>query len=206
MATVQEFHAVIIKEPEHGGAYVEIPFDVKEVFGRSMIPVHATFDGEPYNGRLVKMGTPCHILGIRKDIQKKIGKGPGDSVRVTLEERAQESTAVVTVDGYIAGYDGEAHERLVALRDLVRACAPDATERICMGMPTFELEGKWLVHFAAFTKHIGFYPQPDGVEAFKDKLAEYKTSKGAIQFPLSKPLPMDLIREITLYRVKEHNK
>ena len=81
------FEAVIRKVPDLDGAYIEIPFDVKEEFGESRIPVHATFDGEPYDGSVVKMGTPCHIIGIRKDIRAKIGKQPGDTVKVTLEER-----------------------------------------------------------------------------------------------------------------------
>jgi len=81
-----EFDAVIKKVPDIDGAYVEIPFDVKEVFGKGRVPVNATFDGEPYSGSIVRMGTPCHILGIRKDIRARIGKQPGDTVRVTLEE------------------------------------------------------------------------------------------------------------------------
>ncbi|MDR2039171.1 MAG: DUF1905 domain-containing protein [Bacteroidales bacterium] len=82
-----EFDAVIRKVPDIDGAYVEIPFDVKEVFGKGRVPVHATFDGVPYTGSIVKMGTPCHIIGIRKDIRAQIGKQPGDTVRVTIEER-----------------------------------------------------------------------------------------------------------------------
>ena len=81
------FEAVIQKVEGIDGAYVEIPFDVKAVFGRGRVPVHATFDGEPYDGSLVRMGTPCHILGLRKEIRKKIGKQPGDTVKVTLRER-----------------------------------------------------------------------------------------------------------------------
>lgn len=84
------FEGVIKKVPDIDGAYVEIPFDVKETFGKGRVPVHATFDGEPYDGSLVKMGTPCHILGIRKEIRAKIGKQPGDTVKVTLEERSIE--------------------------------------------------------------------------------------------------------------------
>ena len=82
-----EFDAIIIKEHDHGGAYIEVPFDVKVEFGKGRMPVHATFDGVPYDGQLVKMGTDCHILGVRKDIRAKIGKQPGDMVRVTLRER-----------------------------------------------------------------------------------------------------------------------
>ena len=82
-----EFDAVIQKVPDIDGAYVEIPFKVKETFGKGRVPVHATFDGEPYDGQLVRMGTPCHIIGIRKDIRAKIKKQPGDTIHVTLLER-----------------------------------------------------------------------------------------------------------------------
>ena len=82
------FDAELKKVPDIEGAYIEIPFDVKEVFGKGRVPVHATFDGEPYDGSLVRMGTPCHILGVRKEIRQKIGKQPGDMVHVTMKERA----------------------------------------------------------------------------------------------------------------------
>ena len=82
-----EFDAVIQKVPDIDGAYVEIPFDVKAEFGKGRVPVKASFDGEPYEGSLVKMKTPCHILGLRKEIRAKIGKQPGDTVHVVLEER-----------------------------------------------------------------------------------------------------------------------
>ena len=81
------FDAQIKKVPDMDGAYVEIPFDVKQAFGKGRVPVHATFDGEPYEGQLVRMGTPCHIIGVRKDIRAKIGKQPGDIIHVTLCER-----------------------------------------------------------------------------------------------------------------------
>lgn len=82
-----EFEAEIKKVPDIDGAYVEIPFDVKAEFGKGRVAVKATFDGVEYNGSLVKMGTPCHIIGIRKDIRRKIGKQPGDIVKVTITER-----------------------------------------------------------------------------------------------------------------------
>ncbi|MDL2327650.1 DUF1905 domain-containing protein [Ruminococcaceae bacterium OttesenSCG-928-A11] len=81
------FDAVIQKVPDIDGAYVDIPFDVRAEFGKGRVPVHATFDGEPYDGSLVRMGTPNHIIGLRKDIRAKIGKQPGDTVYVTLIER-----------------------------------------------------------------------------------------------------------------------
>jgi len=85
-----EFDAVIIKAPDMDAAYVEVPFDVKEAFGKARVPVEASFDGEKYDGQLVRMGTPCHIIGIRKDIRAKIGKQPGDSIHVILAEREPE--------------------------------------------------------------------------------------------------------------------
>lgn len=82
-----EFDAVIQKVPDIDGAYVEFPFDVKAEFGKGRVKVSATFDGMPYEGSLVRMGTPCHIIGILKDIRRQIGKQPGDTVHVTLRER-----------------------------------------------------------------------------------------------------------------------
>lgn len=84
---IYEFDAVIRKVPDIDGAYVEVPFDVKAEFGKGRVAVNATFDGEPYQGSVVRMGTPCHIIGIRKDIRARIGKQPGDNVHVTLQER-----------------------------------------------------------------------------------------------------------------------
>ncbi len=81
------FTAEIKKVPDIDGAYVEVPLDVKEEFGKGRVLVHATFDGEAYDGQVVRMGTPCHIIGLRKDIRKKIGKQPGDMVEVTIMER-----------------------------------------------------------------------------------------------------------------------
>ncbi|MEA4901405.1 DUF1905 domain-containing protein [Desulfitobacterium sp.] len=87
MSKVYTFEAEIKKVPDIDGAYVEIPFDVKAEFGKGRVPVIATFDGEVYEGSLVKMKTPCHIIGIRKDIRAKIGKQPGDRIKVTLQVR-----------------------------------------------------------------------------------------------------------------------
>lgn len=84
---VYAFDAVIQKVPDLDGAYVEVPFDIKAEFGKGRVLVHAAFDGEPYDGQAVKMGTPGYIIGLRKDIRAKIGKQPGDTVHVTLWER-----------------------------------------------------------------------------------------------------------------------
>lgn len=85
---VYEFDAVIQKVPDLDGAYIEFPFDVRREFGKGRVKVCAAFDGEPYDGSLVRMKTPCHIIGLRKDIRQKIGKQAGDSVHVTIIERA----------------------------------------------------------------------------------------------------------------------
>ena len=85
--TVYEFDAVLQKVPEIDGAYVEFPYDVRAEFGRGRVKVRASFDGEAYEGSLVRMGTQGHILGLRKDIRARVGKGPGDVVRVTVQER-----------------------------------------------------------------------------------------------------------------------
>jgi len=82
------------------------------------------------------------------------------------------------VEKYISNFDKEVQLKLNAIREAIIEIAPEATGRICMGVPTYDLNGKWLVHFAAFKKHIGFYSDPDGILAFKNKLKEYKTSKG----------------------------
>lgn len=85
--TIYEFEAIIQKVPDLDGAYIEIPFDVKKEFGKGRVPVTATFDGEQYEGSLVRMNTPGHIIGLRKDIRAKIGKQAGDTVNVTIIER-----------------------------------------------------------------------------------------------------------------------
>jgi uncharacterized protein YdhG (YjbR/CyaY superfamily) len=92
---------------------------------------------------------------------------------------------------------------LESIRTVIKEAAPDAAETISYQMPTFTLQGN-LVHFAAFKKHIGFYPTPIGIEAFKDELSVYEGGKGSVQFPLDKPMPLDLIRRIVEFRVREN--
>ena len=84
---IQEFDAVIQQNGDMDAAYVEVPFDIKAHFGKGRLSVHATFDGVAYDGQIVKMGTPCYIIGIRKDIRKQIGKNFGDTVHITFCER-----------------------------------------------------------------------------------------------------------------------
>jgi len=108
-----------------------------------------------------------------------------------------------TIDEYIAGYPKDVQEILEKIRATVREAAPDAKETINYQIPTFTLKGN-LVHFAAFNKHIGFYPTPSGIEKFKQELSGYASAKGSVQFPLDKPIPYDLISEIVKFRVKEN--
>ena len=113
--------------------------------------------------------------------------------------------SITTIDEYIAGFPEDIQIKLQEIRATIKSAAPDAQEKISYQMPTFYLKGN-LVHFAAHTSHIGFYPAPSGIEAFKNELAAYKNSKGAVQFPINEPLPLDLIRRITIYRVVENLK
>jgi uncharacterized protein YdhG (YjbR/CyaY superfamily) len=108
------------------------------------------------------------------------------------------------IDEYITAFSGEVQANLVKLRATIKKAAPHAEEKMSYAIPTFFLGGKNLVHFAAFDKHIGFYPTPSGVAAFAKELKPYSTSKGAVQFPLDKPLPLALISKIVKYRVKEN--
>jgi uncharacterized protein YdhG (YjbR/CyaY superfamily) len=108
-----------------------------------------------------------------------------------------------TVDEYILQFPVEVQEILQVLRKLVKDTAPEAEEKISYQMPTYYLHGN-LVHFAAYKNHIGFYPTPTGIEAFKDELSNYKGAKGSVQFPIDKPMPLDLIRKILEFRVSEN--
>lgn len=107
------------------------------------------------------------------------------------------------IDEYIAGFPPEVQEILQKIRLTIRKAAPKAEEAISYMMPTFKLHGN-LVFFAAYKKHIGFYPAPRGNEAFKEELSAYDGGKGTVQFPLDKPIPYALIRKIVKFRVQEN--
>lgn len=105
-----------------------------------------------------------------------------------------------SVDDYIAQFSPEIQKRLAEIRTIIKEEAPEAQEKISWQMPTYVQNGN-LVHFAAHKNHLGFYPGAEGIEAFTDKIAAYKSSKGAVQFPYQKPLPVELIREMVRFRV-----
>ena len=111
----------------------------------------------------------------------------------------------IDIDNYIAGFPAEIQALLKQVRETVQKAAPDAQEAISYGMPTFTLAGN-LVHFAAFSNHIGFYSTPSGTKEFNERLSGYKGGKGSVRFPLDKPLPLDLITEIVKIRVAENVK
>jgi uncharacterized protein YdhG (YjbR/CyaY superfamily) len=107
-----------------------------------------------------------------------------------------------SIDQYIAGFPPNVQQKLEQMRGAIRAAAPEAEETIKYSIPTFVLQEN-LVHFAAFAKHVGFYPAPSGIAAFKDELSEYKGAKGSVQFPIDKPIPLTLIKKIVRFRVQE---
>ena len=111
----------------------------------------------------------------------------------------------VSIDEYIAMFPKETQTILEEIRATIKAAAPEAVEKISYQMPTFALKGN-LVHFAAWKNHIGFYPAPSGIQAFKNETSRYEGSKGTLQFPIDEPLPLGLIRRIVKYRVAENLK
>lgn len=109
-----------------------------------------------------------------------------------------------TIDDYIKDFPADIQSILQKMRKTIRQAAPEAVEAISYQMPAFKLNGKNLVFFAAFKNHIGFYPVPSGIEAFKNELSPYIRGKGTVQFPLNKPVPYDLVKKIVKFRVKEN--
>lgn len=112
---------------------------------------------------------------------------------------------VTNIDEYIQNFPAEVQALLNTLRAAIRSAAAEAIEKMSYQMPTYHLNGN-LVHFAAYKKHIGFYPAPSGIAAFQEELKIYKTSKGAVQFPIDRPLPLDLIKQIVAFRVAENSR
>ncbi|MDL2265347.1 DUF1801 domain-containing protein [Parabacteroides sp. OttesenSCG-928-G21] len=108
-----------------------------------------------------------------------------------------------TIDAYMDGFNPEIVEIMIKVRSVIHEAVPDLKECISWGMPTFKLNGKNLVHFAGNKHHLGFYPGTEAIEKFKNNLTGFKTSKGGIQFPYNKPIPTDLIAEITRYNASE---
>ncbi len=107
------------------------------------------------------------------------------------------------IDGYIELFPKEVQQVLQKMREEISRAAPEATETITYGIPTFRYRGN-LVHFAAYDTHIGFYPTPSGIEAFKSEMTHYETGKGTVRFPLGEPIPYDLVRKVVEFRMQEN--
>lgn len=218
--TELKFKAVLLQNEDMDAAYIEVPYDIKALFGKGRLPVNATFDGVPYSGQVVKMGTPCYIIGVTKKIRKQINKSFGDTIEVTLKERPKEKATMwkcpkcgrefkntnqghycgekpKTVEEYINSQDEEKRADLQEMQRILRSVLPEATEKISWSMPTYWKDHN-ICHFAASQKHIGFYPGPAAVEAFAEELAGYKTDKGTIRIPYGK-IDADLIAKIAAW-------
>ncbi len=203
-----KFSAVIIQNKDMDAAYVEVPYDIKQLFGKGRLLVNASFDGIPYKGQVVKMGTPCYIIGVTKQIRRQIGKSFGDTVEVILQERDSEKPSMwkcpkcgrefknkgqshycsekpKTIDEYILGQDTDKQEDLQHIRQILHRALPEAEERISWSMPTYWKKHN-IIHFAASKKHIGLYPGPEAVIHFAEELLDYKTEKGSIRIPYGK--------------------
>ncbi|WP_238882849.1 DUF1801 domain-containing protein [Clostridium sp. YIM B02551] len=115
----------------------------------------------------------------------------------------EKDVSIDPISEYILKFPAEIQDILNALRKVIREAAPEADEKISYQMPTFVFHGN-LVHFAAYKNHIGFYPTPSAISAFKAELSEYKGAKGSVQFPIEKPLPYELISRIVKFRVDEN--
>ncbi len=200
-----KYCAVLLQNENMDAGYVKVPYDIKALFGKGRLLVNATFDGVPYRGQVVKMGTPCYIIGIPKQIRRQIGKGFGDTVEVVLQERDSGKPSMwkcpkcgrefqkkeqshycgekpKTVEEYILSQDEDKRGDLRYLRWILQSALPEAEERISWSMPTYWKKHN-ILHFAASKKHIGFYPGPAAVEQFSEELQKYKTDKGTIRIP-----------------------
>jgi uncharacterized protein YdhG (YjbR/CyaY superfamily) len=109
-----------------------------------------------------------------------------------------------TIDEYIKMFPKDVQSILGKIRQTIRKVVPEAVETISYRIPSFKLNGKYLIYFAAWKNHIGFYPIPPGNESFKKELAPYIKGKGTIQFPIKEPIPYDFVRKIVIFRLKEN--
>jgi uncharacterized protein YdhG (YjbR/CyaY superfamily) len=114
-----------------------------------------------------------------------------------------QGTKATNIDEYISEFPGDIQKKLRDLRAAIKKAAPKAEEKISYAMPTFAQHGN-LVHFAAYKNHIGFYPAPTAIEAFKKELSAYEGSKGTVQFPLDKPIPLGLITKMVKFRLAQN--
>ena len=112
-------------------------------------------------------------------------------------------TSLKNIDEYIGGFPVEVQEILQKVRETIHRAAPKAEETISYNMPTFNLNGHYLIYFAGYKHHISLYPAPSGVPEFREEIAPYESGKGTLKFPLDKPIPYGLIRRVVKHRIKE---
>ena len=127
----------------------------------------------------------------------------GNQKKITFARVKRENT-MESITHYISALQPEFQSRMNTIRSIVKEMAPDAVEKISYQMPSFYLNNRPLVYYASFKTHIGFYPIPSGLEAFKDELKGFKQGKGSVQFPINQPLPIELIKRIVAYRIGEN--
>ncbi|MEW6401361.1 MAG: DUF1801 domain-containing protein [Chloroflexota bacterium] len=113
-------------------------------------------------------------------------------------------TTPSTIDEYIAGFPADVEAILEKFRATIHKAAPEAKETISYKIPTFTLNGHYLIYFAAYKNHISVYPAPMGAPEFKEELAKYGSGRGTLKFPLDKPIPVGLIRKLVKYRIREN--
>lgn len=177
---------------------------------KNKVPEMAGFQGTKDSARLpldqpIPYGMIRRIVAVRvkEDLAYHKAKAAKTTNPIYRKRTSMEKKKTPeTVDEFIAGYPPEIQAILQKIRATVRKAAPKATEILSYGVPTFKMERN-LVSFAAAKKHIGFYPTPAAIELFKAELAPYISSKGAVQFPLDKPIPYALIGKMTKARVKQ---
>ena len=109
-----------------------------------------------------------------------------------------------SIDEYIGTFPDDIQSRLESMRQIIKSVIPGAIETISYQIPTFKINNKNIVHFSAYKKHIGLYPGPSAIEHFKEELSQYKSSKGAVQFPLDNPIPSELVKKIVIFRAREN--
>ena len=133
-----------------------------------------------------------------------MGRNETVNIGLVIEGQHNMTRKFETMDEYIKTFPKDVQSILEEMRNTIRKAAPEATEAISYQMPTFKLNGKNLVHFAAFKNHVGFYPIPSAIKAFERELSRYKQGKGSVQFPIDKQIPYHLVKKIVIFRVKEN--
>ena len=198
----QVFEGIILKAGNRESARVRVPDGAAEAFSqvRPPVPVQAAFEGEPYAGWLLKGEDGAFTIIISKSIRKKIGKQPGDKVRVDLALRGRPSEG--TVDGYFRQFSPVQNARMQELRKLLLELMPGVTEKLAWAVPNYVFNSKFVVSMAASKGHLGFYPGKDAIAALRYKLQGYTLIKGGIHLPWDQPVPAAVVREIVEYQIK----